>query len=275
MKANYDAYKKSSFGPAFLFLGKKRREALAAYYAFCRLMDDIADEPGVKDRLAQLDFWREEVTRIFAGNAATALGRTLSPAVQQFGIKQDRFTDLIDGMQADIQGRSYGTFAQLEWYLWHVAGIVGLATLDILGVKGNKAEQLARELGFAVQLTNIVRDVQEDAQAGRLYLPADMFTGKKITAQDITAQTISAASLADVLARLAAKAETYYMQAQHTMACLPARKMISCRIMAFVYRANLAKIKKKGFVFSRAVKLSKWEKIVYSIYAICETGMYF
>ena len=108
MKADANAYKKSSFGPAFLFLNKKQRQALAVYYAFCRLMDDIADEPDVPDPQAQLFFWREEIARVYAGNPQTPLGRALTRVVKDFDIPSDRFLLLIKGMEADLQGRRYG-----------------------------------------------------------------------------------------------------------------------------------------------------------------------
>ena len=174
MNADKNSYKKSSFGPAFLFLCKRRREALAVYYVFCRLMDDIADEPDVTDRLAELALWKEEISRAFSGKAQTPLGKDIARMAPQYGMTEDRFLLLIEGMEADVRGRVYKNFEELQWYLWRVAGIVGLATLDILGVKGPQAQELARAQGFAVQLTNIVRDVHEDAALGRVYLPEDL-----------------------------------------------------------------------------------------------------
>ena len=114
-------------------------------------MDDLADEPGVKDPEKELSFWQEEITRAFAGRAQTDPGKELFEMAQTFGLEPDRFLLLIEGMRADVQGRTYATRQELEWYLWRVAGIVGLATLDILGVKGPQAQALARQLGFAVQ----------------------------------------------------------------------------------------------------------------------------
>lgn len=274
MNPNLAAYKKSSFGPAFLFLDKRRRAALAAYYAFCRLMDDIADEPQVDDRLGELALWQEEIHRVFAGAPHTPLGKDLQKAAADFGIKEDRFLLLIEGMRADVQGKTYKSFEELEWYLWRVAGIVGLATLDILGIKGPQAEALARALGFAVQTTNIVRDVQEDAQLGRVYLPTDWLQEKGLTLQDVL-QRQKPLLLAEVLANLAARSKVFYAQANKIMHMLPSRKMLPCRVMGFVYRANLAKIEKTGFMFERPVKLSKSEKMVQCIYALCKTDIPF
>lgn len=264
------SYKKSSFGPAFLFLEKRRREALAVYYAFCRLMDDLADEPGVKDPEKELTFWQEEITRAFAGRAQTDPGKELFEMAQTFGLEPDRFLLLIEGMRADVQGRTYATRQELEWYLWRVAGIVGLATLDILGVKGPQAQSLARQLGFAVQLTNIVRDVQEDARLGRVYLPQDLLAEHGLTREDIL-QNTHPEKLPAVLTPLAQTARDFYAQAAQTMRAFPARNMLPCRVMGCLYRANLAKIEKTGFVFARPVKLTKSEKLLHCIYALFQT----
>ncbi len=267
-------YKKSSFGPAFLFLDKTRREALAAYYAFCRLADDIADEPGVSDRLGELTLWREEIGRVFDGKAQTPLGKELQQIAARYNMKPDRFLLLLEGMQADIQGRSYANFEDLEWYLWRVAGIVGLATLDILGVKGSQAQALARALGFAVQTTNIIRDVYEDASLGRVYIPQDLLEAHGLSRQDLLSSA-HPSRLPGVLAVLAGKSNEFYRQAGQLMRVLPARKMLPCRVMGFVYRANLAKIEKTGFLFDRPVKLSKPEKALQCIYALCKTDFVF
>lgn len=270
MNADAAAYKKSSFGPAFLFLDKNRREALAVYYAFCRLADDIADEPGVQDRLGEIARWKEEIRRVFAGNPATKLGIKLKEISARYAIKEDRFLLLLEGMEADINSRSYKTLEDLQWYLWRVAGVVGLATLDILGVKGPQAEHLARALGFAVQTTNIVRDVYEDASLGRVYLPEDMLSSRSLTRADVLGGA-RREELSFVLADLAQISKQYYCRAGDILRTFPARKILPCRVMGFVYRANLAKIEKKGFAFAHPVKLSKFEKALQCIYALYKT----
>lgn len=261
------SYKKSSFGPAFLFLDKRRRAALASYYAFCRLMDDVADEPGVQDRAGELAFWRAEVLRAFEGKPQTDLGREICQISRGFGMEQDRFLLLIEGMEADAQGREYQSFEELEWYLWRVAGVVGLATLDVVGIKGHKAEDLARELGFAVQLTNIVRDAYDDAAMGRVYLPSDLLAVCALTRQDVL-QNPDADKLTRALKQTAQRAKEHYRRAGEILKTLPARKTLPCRVMGCVYGANLAKIEKTDFQFSKAVKLSKFEKLAQCLYAL-------
>lgn len=270
MNPTQTAYKKSSFGPAFLFLDKKRRRALATYYAFCRLMDDIADEPGIADREKQLAFWQEEIQRVYAYRSTTPLSQELQKIVLEFGITSDRFLWLIEGMQADVQGRRYEVRSDLEWYLWRVASIVGLATLDILGIKGHNADELARALGFAVQVTNIIRDVHEDARLGRVYLPDDLLRKFGLVREDVLNNT-KPEQLAQVLDFLAQACKQDYEQAYKIMDSFSPREILPCRVMGFVYRANLAKIEKKNFKFKRAIKLSKFEKIKICVYAWFQT----
>ncbi len=266
----HTSYKKSSFGPAFFFLDKRRREALATYYEFCRLMDDIADEPDVKDPLQQLDFWQTEIQRVFAANAQTDLGKQLTKIVREFNISEDRFLLLIEGMRADLQAKTYATLDALDWYLYRVAVVVGLATLDILEVRGAQAQTLADNLGRAVQLTNIIRDVSADARLGRVYLPEDLLVKNELTRQAVLTGKPTAAWVA-VLEPLAQKAQNYYRLAEDTMTQLPRMKMLPCRMMACVYAKNLAKIKKSGFWVDRSIKLTKTEKLVGVLHACCKT----
>jgi len=273
MTPDYNAYKKSSFGPAFLFLDKKRRGALAVYYAFCRLMDDLADEPGIENRLQQLAFWREEIAHVFEKKATTALGKELEKVVADFALTPDRFLWLIEGMEADVQGRRYLSFADLEWYLWRVAGIVGLATLDILGIKGSKAKALAYALGSAVQTTNIIRDIHEDAALGRVYIPQILLEEFHLTAENILTNT-PPEQIAKMLSAMALQSRVYYAQADAIMNTLPARKMLPCRVMGLVYGKNLAKIEKKGFLFTKTIKLSKSEKIIYGLCALLKAPIF-
>ena len=264
------AYRKSSFGPAFFFLSKRRRAALAVYYEFCRLMDDLADEPGVENPLQQLAFWREEVHRMFAHHPQTPLGRELAQVAQEFDIPPDRFLLLIEGMEADVQGRCYSTQAQLDEYVYRVAVIVGLATLDILGIKGPQAQQLALHLGSAVQLTNIIRDVPTDAQLGRVYLPLDLLRAHTLTPQEVLAGE-QPQRVAAVLAQLDEVAQGYYRQARADMRAFPRLKMLPCRMMGCVYAQNLAKIRGKGFLYQTPIKLNKLEKLIGVFHALFQS----
>lgn len=264
------SYKKSSFGPAFFFLSKRRRAALAAYYEFCRLMDDIADEPDVKDPLKELNFWQEEVTRIFNHTPQTPLGKQLMQAVDEFHIGQESFLQLIEGMRDDLNGKIYHTQEELNTYLYRVAVVVGLATLDILEVAKEPARTLAENLGCAVQLTNIIRDVSDDAKLNRVYLPTDLLTKYGLTREDILAGK-SQEKTAKLLAEMAQTARGYYQKAFEQMKSLSRLKMLPCYMMGCVYAKNLAKISKSGFAVSHSVKLTKAEKLIGVLYAWSQT----
>lgn len=263
MTATQNSYKKSSFGPAFLFLSKPRRMALADYYEFCRLMDDIADEPS-ENPAAQLDFWQQEVSRVYAQNPQTDLGMRLGKDVQLFHIPQDRFLLLIEGMRADLQGKTYPSFEALNWYLHRVAVIVGQATLDILGLQGPQADKLAWALGSAVQLTNILRDVAEDARLNRVYLPCGLSPREILLEKNRP-------SLEPILHQSAQKARQAYQEAFGLMKQFPRLKMLPCRIMGYVYLKNLAKIEESGFCVTRPVKLGRREKLQMVCYALFKT----
>lgn len=263
MNNTLNSYKKSSFGPAFFFLGKRQKQALADYYAFCRLMDDIADEP-CENPQRELDDWEQEIARIYQGEPTTNLGKLLVGDINDFEIPKDRFLLLIEGMRADLEGKKYQTYEDLDWYLYRVAVIVGRATLDILGVRGKEADELALDLGTAVQLTNIVRDVYDDAKMGRVYLPAEL------TAKEILAGKKKKV-LYDALRETALRARRNYKQAFDKMREFPRLKMLPCRIMGYVYEQNLAKIEERKFKFTKTIKLSKLEKIQKVFYALYKT----
>lgn len=270
MAANNCSYKKSSFGPAFLFLSKRRREALANYYEFCRLMDDIADEPDVPNPEKELDFWAQEIAHVYQGVPQTDLGKRLLVSVQMFDIPQDRFLLLIEGMRADLCGKRYATLKELDWYIYRVAVIVGLATLDILGVKGSQADDLSNDLGGAVQLTNIIRDVPDDSQLGRVYLPEELLARHGLTRQDVLVG-LAGENLSHALEELSHLAQQLYARAFKKMKQFARLKMLPCRAMGYVYFANLAKIEKTGFRFVRPVKLTKAEKLQGVLHALFKT----
>ena len=267
MSVDSSSYKKSSFGPAFSFLEKEQREALAVYYAFCRLMDDIADEPDFPEPQKELIFWKEEIVRVFQGKPTTQLGRDIQKISQKYEMPCDRFLLLIEGMEADLQGRKYKNWEELTWYLWRVAGIVGLATLDILKVKGDAALHLAQDLGFAVQTTNIVRDVYDDVLLKRVYLPQNLLEKQGLSYEDVL-QKKNLQKIALVLKELSQISKTFYAKAAMDLEKLSYWQQLPCRVMGCVYRANLAKIEKKNFMFEHTVKLNKIEKLLNCIYAL-------
>ena len=162
----------SSFYYSFLFLPPPKRNAITALYAFCREVDDVVDEvpdPGVAR--TKLAWWRQEIARAFDGTPQHPVAQALAPVVREFALPLDQFQTILDGMAMDLEQSRYLDFSALELYCHRVAGVVGLMSAEIFGYTDPKAKGYARDLGVAFQLTNICRDVGEDARRGRIYLP--------------------------------------------------------------------------------------------------------
>ncbi|HET9735679.1 MAG TPA: presqualene diphosphate synthase HpnD [Burkholderiales bacterium] len=252
----------SSFYYSFLFLPQARRRAITALYAFCREVDDVVDE-AVDPQLAatRLAWWRQEVERLFAGNPQHPVTRALQPALAPYGIRAQLLHEIIDGMEMDLRQTRYLDFAALERYCYHVAGAVGLLAAGIFGYSDARTLEYAKNLGTAFQLTNIIRDVGEDARKNRIYLPAADLQRFNITAADLL-QARYSAGFAALMAFQAARARAYYREA---MAALPAADRRAQRpglIMAAIYSALLAEIERDGFqVLTQRTSLTPLRKL--------------
>ena len=271
------AYKKSTFGSAFFFLPRHQRRALADYYAFCRLADDTADEPSEHPQ-RDLQELTQEIQFIFIGAPRTEWGTQLLQDIRHFHIPQECFSLLLEGMQADLQKKNYqpeGTsplFEKLDWYIYRVAVVVGKATLAILGLTGPKADELAQTLGTAVQLTNIVRDVYEDAQMGRVYVPCNLPASTILQLRQQNLQdTPQGKQLKEGLEKCILRAEENYRRAFVLLDEFWPVTVLPCRIMGYVYQKNLAKIKGTDLAFKKAVKLNKFEKVQAVLHALLKT----
>ncbi|MGH8687462.1 MAG: presqualene diphosphate synthase HpnD [Burkholderiales bacterium] len=237
----------SSFYYAFRFLPAARRRAITALYAFCREIDDVVDETGDAQLAAtRLAWWRQEVALMFDGKAQHPVSRALHPALATFGITAVRLNEIIDGMQMDLTQARYLDFAGLERYCYHVAGVVGMLAAGIFGYSDARTLEYARLLGTAFQLTNIIRDVGEDARKDRIYLPIAELQQFGVSAADVLQSRHSEGF--DALMRFQAKrARSYYGAA---MAALPAPDRRAQRpglIMAAIYLALLKEIEREGF----------------------------
>ena len=178
-------YKKSNFGAAFFFLSKEQKEALGIIYAFCRLADDIVDDTP-QTAPAQLAELTAELEQVFNGAPKTELGKDLQKVIKKFPIPQQYFYDLIEGVKSDLNTPvRYQTQEQLNWYMYRVASVVGLMCIEIFGYKNPTSKKYAETLGYAVQLTNILRDIFEDAKINRIYLPSDDLQKFKVSSEDI------------------------------------------------------------------------------------------
>jgi len=237
----------SSFYYAFLFLPAERRRAITALYAFCREVDDAVDEASEPQlAAAKLAWWRSEVASLFAGNPQHPVTRALLPCKESFSITAQRLNEIIDGMEMDLTQTRYLDWPGLERYCHLVAGVVGLLAAGIFGYRNPRTLDYARDLGIAFQLTNVIRDVGEDARKNRIYLPMDDLKRFNVPASDIL-QSRESAEFRALMAFQAERARSYYDRA---MAALPRedrRAQRSGLIMAAIYRTLLEEIERDGF----------------------------
>lgn len=253
----------TSFYWAMRLLPAPRRDAMYAIYAFCREVDDIADSddaPSAKQ--AALDRWRREVDAIFAGTSALPLGRVLAADAATFHLRRADFLAVIDGMAMDAdQDIRAPSLAELDLYCDRVASAVGRLSVRIFGADGEAADRVAHHLGRALQLTNILRDLAEDAERGRLYLPRDLLVDVGITATD-PETVLHHPSLGDACDQLADIAEQHFAGAYAAMTECPRRAMRPARAMGAVYHAQLLRLRARGWQrFAEPIKLSKPAKL--------------
>ncbi|MDB5801470.1 MAG: squalene/phytoene synthase [Rhodocyclales bacterium] len=236
----------SSFYYSFLFLPLERRRAIMALYAFCREVDDVVDETeDMQIAQTKLDWWRKETAQIHGGSPTHPVTQALAEVVKTFNVPREQLLEIIDGMQMDLQQTRYLDFKALELYCYRVASVVGLLAVEIFGYTDPQTLKYAHDLGIAFQLTNIIRDVGEDARRGRIYLPIDELQRFNVTARQITDSTYSD-NFRALMEFQIERAERYYDQA---MALLPAADRKSQRaglIMAAIYRTTLHEIKADG-----------------------------
>ncbi len=253
----------SSFAYAFGFLSKQQCRAMMALYAFCREVDDIADEIEDKHEAErQIRQWHDEIGRVFEGQASHPVGHELHWARQHFAWDKELFYEMLDGMLTDISARAFIKESDLNLYCYRVAGVVGLLTIEIFGYNKRQSRHFATTLGNALQLTNILRDVQEDMQRGRIYLPQIERIRFKVTDQDIYDgnMTKSVQALLDFYGE---KAESAYQQALEQ---LPLEDRISLRpaiIMAAIYYAQLKRMKSFDFdIWQHSGRIPSWRKML-------------
>lgn len=240
----------SSFYYAFRFLPGEKRRAIYALYSFCRVVDDCVDEEGGEGE-AGLSRWTEEVHRCYAGEPRTELGRDLAEALFQFPIPRGCFEDIVAGCRMDLAVRRYATFADLRVYCERVASAVGLAAIEIFGYEKEATRRYAIELGVALQLTNILRDVAADAARGRLYLPLEDLARFTLSDEKVMAAAAPGAPRPPELTALmrfeADRARTQFARAWSLLPVEDRRSMLSAEIMAAVYRALLEEIIRRGY----------------------------
>jgi 15-cis-phytoene synthase len=249
----------TNFYYSFLVLPREKRRAIIAVWDFCRAVDDAVDEPGrAGDVDASLTFWRSEVARVFDGGRAESLqGRALAPLVGRFSLPRNPFEELIDGVEMDVAPRRYATFDELRAYCYRVASTVGLICVEIFGYRNARARDYAVELGIALQLTNILRDVPVDLARDRLYLPLEDLEAFGCTEADLRAGRLNDATVA-LLRHQARRAREYYGRARSALPREDARRLVAAEIMGAIYRAILSRIESRGYdVFSEVVRVPR------------------
>jgi phytoene synthase len=252
----------SSFYYSFLFLPPPRRRAITALYAYCREVDDVVDECHDPQLAAtKLAWWRQEVDRLYAGTPEHPVTQALVPVIREFNLPREQLLEIIDGMEMDLTQTRYLDFKALSLYCYRVASVVGLLAAEIFGYTDRRTQKYAHDLGMAFQLTNIIRDVGEDARRGRVYLPIDELQRFSVPVADILNSRYSDKFKALMEFQIA-RAEQYYEQA---MGQLPAEDRKAQRpglVMAAIYRALLAEIRRDGCqVLSQRTSLTPVRKL--------------
>ena len=257
----------SSFYAGMRVLPQAERSAMFAIYAFCRAVDDIADEEGIDPavRRADLNQWRIDIAALYNGGDP---GRAafLAPAVQRFGLRQPDFQAVIDGMQMDVDETIVAPdFAKLDLYCDRVASAVGRLSIKAFGMDEGPGDELAHHLGRALQITNILRDLDEDAGIGRLYMAREWLERAGATTHDPV--SIVADPALDAAARIgAALAHQHYAEADRIMATRPRGRLVAPRLMSAVYGAILRRMEQVGWATPRTrVKLGKGEMLAIAL----------
>ncbi len=236
----------SSFYYSFLFLPPERRRAITALYAYCREVDDVVDEcsdAGVAR--TKLLWWREEVGKLYAGTPQHPVTQALAPAIAAYGIQQQHMLELIDGMAMDLDYNRYPDFDTLKLYCHRVAGVVGLMSASIFGYSDKQTLEYAPELGLAFQLTNIIRDVGEDARRNRIYLPLDELEKFGVVEGDIQAARASE-NFQKLMAFQIERALAHYDSAFAKLPATDRKPQIPGIIMSGIYRTLLEEIRDDG-----------------------------
>ena len=263
----------TNFYYSFLVLTPARRQAIVAVWDFCRAVDDAVDEARTETEEekaaahARLDEWRREIARCFDAAAAspaivpdsphTPQGKALVPFIVEFDLPRGPFGDLVDGVAMDIGHRRFKNFAELYQYCYRVASTVGIICVQIFGCQDAQSRDYAMDLGLALQLTNILRDVKKDLAQGRLYIPLDDLAKHQVTEAMLATDTASPQVRA-LLQAHGARARDYYARATRAIPPDEARRLIAAEIMSGIYQAILGEIESRDFdVFGETVRVSR------------------
>lgn len=252
----------SSFTLSFMFLPKEKRDAMTALYAFCREVDDVVDEcTDYQIAQTKLAWWKQEIQRLFHETPQHPVTQALQPVVKTFDLKEAHFIEIIDGMQMDTQYNRYADFEQLALYCYRVASVVGLLSAQIFGYSDPATLQYAHDLGMAFQLTNIIRDVGEDARRGRIYIPLDELERAGVTEAQLLNSHPSAQTQSLLLKQIE-RAEMFYDKALSQLPKVDTKPQLPGLMMAAIYRALLQEIREDAnLVLTHKISLPPFRKL--------------
>jgi phytoene synthase len=257
----------SNFYYSFLFLPRRKRQAIYALYAFCRTVDDAVDQGGVAptEQRRILAEWRQEVARAYEGRPTQPIAAHLAEVVRAFPVPRQHLETILDGVELDIDKRRYATFEELFEYCYRVASAVGLACIEIFGYTDRRARDYAVNLGVALQLTNILRDLRTDGERGRIYLPQDELRRFGYTEDDLLRGRYTPAFVG-LMRFQADRAHAYFRAARAALPRADRRRLVAAEIMGGIYHGLLREIESREFrVFARRVRVSTPKKIALAL----------
>ncbi len=276
MPPSFPQGQKSNFFYSFSFLPKDERMAIQSVYDFCRYTDDLVDEdvpldiPGIhlrkeveiEKKRVRLTWWRGEVEKCYAGTSKHPILFSLHKVISRFKIPKQYFLTLIDGVEMDLVKNRYRSFTELKDYCYAVASIVGLITIEIFGYKFEETKEYAVDLGIALQLTNILRDIKKDAAMGRIYIPQEDLRRFGVTEQDIMNGTYNLPFI-NLMKFEVARARTYYASARAKLAKNERFTLFAAQIMDAIYFRLLRKIELAEFnVYQKRITVSAPHKVL-------------
>jgi len=273
----------TSFYYSFLVLPAEKRRAIVAVWDFCRAVDDAVDEAPEGEALgggtiaaARVAAWRKELAACYGeGKPATGQGQQLAPFIGRFGLPRDAFEQVIEGVAMDLERSRYETFEDLRQYCLRVASAVGLICLEIFGYRNPRTRDYGADLGLALQITNIVRDIRTDLARGRVYLPLEDLRRFGCSEADLAAGVVTPAVRA-LLAFECERAQAHYERAERELPAEDRRAMVAARIMGGIYHAILRRIERSGYdVFQGKVRVPRPQRaaIAAAIWARAMVGL--
>lgn len=257
----------SSFYYAFSLLAKPKRDAMNTVYAFCRKTDDIVDEGDEPEEIKyeRLRKWRIELEKALYSTSDSHFFNKLASIIKQFNIPIDPFFELIAGMEMDLQHKRYRSFEELVQYCYRVASTVGLMCIEIFGYKNKSAKDYAVNLGLAMQLTNILRDVKKDSEKGRIYLPQNDLVKFQYSEQDIFEKRYDA-NFISLMKFESDRAKDFFTKADQALDFEDKPSLFPARAMQHIYQRLLTKLEAEKFdVFNKKIKVGTFEKAAISV----------